>query len=117
MPYKDREKRLQYAKVWNHKHYLEHKDKEKKRIYSRRREISKWFTLNKEKLRCQVCGENTSVCLDFHHLDPKIKDLNLGKIKNWGYSIKRIQSEINKCIILCANCHRKLHAGLITIKE
>jgi hypothetical protein len=116
MPYADREKRLEYAHRWNKEHYKNNVNSEKKRIYTRRRKISEWFTTYKDSLSCHQCGESASICLDFHHTDPHKKDINLGRVKNWGYSIERIQAEMNKCIVLCANCHRKIHANLIKLK-
>jgi transcription elongation factor Elf1 len=115
MPYKDREKRLEYAREWNRKNYLNNKQAEKNRNYARRKIIINWYNTYKKTLACVVCGEKESVCLDFHHLNPIEKDLNLATVKNWGYSIERLQSEINKCVILCSNCHRKLHAQIINL--
>lgn len=59
---------------------------------------------------CSVCGESDPVCLDFHHLDPKTKSFNIG-VQLGSYSLKRVKLEILKCEVLCANCHRKLHAA------
>lgn len=62
---------------------------------------------------CHFCAENCSVALDFHHLDPREKEFELGKgeIK----SVPRIEAELKKCVVLCSNCHRKVHAGLLNI--
>ena len=60
---------------------------------------------------CKYCNERTTVCLDFHHLDPSIKEDNLSRMDT--VSIDRIKEEIRKCIVVCSNCHRKLHANLI----
>ena len=58
---------------------------------------------------CVVCGEKDVCCLDFHHLYNK--SFNLASARE--VSTERIKEEIKKCIVLCANCHRKLHAGKI----
>lgn len=55
---------------------------------------------------CEKCGENRYFLLDFHHIDNN-KEKELSKVTSW--SIKRIQKEIDKCAILCANCHRDFH--------
>ena len=60
----------------------------------------------KEHHYCEKCGENRYYLLDFHHIDNN-KEKNLSQVQTWG--IKRIQKEINKCAILCANCHRDFH--------
>lgn len=59
---------------------------------------------------CEECGEPDPVVLEFHH--KKGKDKAVGVMVAAGYSIARIQAEIDKCSVLCANCHRR-----ITMKE
>ena len=67
-----------------------------------------------------LCGETSSCCLSFHHENGD-KKANISDMVNRGYSIKRMQTEINKCVILCLNCHAKLHneekEELVTCKE
>ena len=58
---------------------------------------------------CAHCGESDIICLDFHHTDPTIKDLEVSKVHHQGWGIPRIQKEIDKCVVLCSNCHRKEH--------
>ena len=54
------------------------------------------------------CGEKfPSVAMDFHHLDENKKDPGFANLKTW--SMKRINEELDKCIVLCANCHRIRH--------
>lgn len=61
---------------------------------------------------CQICGYNRcSSALEFHHLDPTTKERNLSK--NWPYSWERFKEELKKCILLCSNCHREVHLGII----
>lgn len=67
----------------------------------------------KETLRCTVCGESARECLEFHHTDPTKKDINPSLAAT--YSTKKFLEEIDKCVVLCANCHRKVHSGTITI--
>ena len=50
-----------------------------------------------------MCGENDPLVLTFDHL--KDKKFNIGSAIGSGYSIKRIESEIAKCQVMCANCH------------
>lgn len=68
---------------------------------------------NAKSVGCKICKENCNACLDFHHLNGKDKLDNIAHLNK--YSVKYLQKEIKKCIVLCSNCHRKLHAGLITI--
>lgn len=79
-----------------------------------REEKSRRFQLYKQTLMCILCGENDEVCLDFHHLDPNQKDMNISSVagnKPWD----KLMEEIDKCVPLCSNCHRKVHAGKITL--
>ena len=55
--------------------------------------------------RCKVV--DLQEIYDFHHADPSKKDFAFGKV---GRSFELIKNELDKCILLCANCHRKEHA-------
>lgn len=63
--------------------------------------------------RCEACGYNKHQdALEFHHKDPLKKDFSISRHR--GASIDSIKSELDKCVLLCANCHRETHAGLHT---
>ena len=62
---------------------------------------------------CKVCGEREPVALDLHHVDPTTKDYSPASLV--GYSTETMKKEFRKCIVLCATCHRKVHAGIIQI--
>ena len=58
--------------------------------------------------KCSKCGYNKCVgALDFHHLDPTEKDASWQKMRLWNKS--KLLKELDKCILLCANCHREAH--------
>jgi len=59
---------------------------------------------------CEQCGETDPRVLEFHHIGDKDSDIT--RLVSGGWSIKRIQMEIDKCQVLCANCHRK-----VTVEE
>ncbi len=115
MPYTDKKKALEYKRLWNKNYYKNNTVLEKKRIFGRRKEIADWLADYKSKLECTKCGEKTTVCLDFHHLDKSVKDKSLALSIKWGWGKERILEEINKCVVLCSNCHRKFHAGIISL--
>ena len=61
---------------------------------------------------CRLCGYNRSVrALDFHHVDESQKSFTISAYANLSWP--KIVKELDKCILLCANCHREKHdAGL-----
>lgn len=55
--------------------------------------------------KCQICGYNKCLgALEFHHRDPNEKEFNLSVFRRDFESVK---SELDKCDLLCANCHRE----------
>ena len=58
--------------------------------------------------KCVKCGySKCKNALDFHHIDPATKLFNMGIA--YRYPQKKIDLELNKCMLLCANCHREEH--------
>lgn len=58
---------------------------------------------------CTICGYNKCIAaLDFHHKDPTQKDVLISRFKFYTFD-DRVKKELDKCIVLCANCHRELH--------
>ena len=67
---------------------------------------------------CGICGyDRCNKALVFHHLDPSEKDFGFGEtmanIKSWA----KIAKELEKCVMLCSNCHMEHHAGIVDIPE
>ena len=65
--------------------------------------------------KCQCCGyDKTQDALDFHHIDPSDKSFSLSKIRLTSYDKNRekIERELDKCILVCRNCHAEIHAGV-----
>jgi hypothetical protein len=58
---------------------------------------------------CARCGEGDPACLEFHHRDPDEKERAIGEMVTYGYALPKIRAEIEKCDVLCANCHRTQH--------
>ena len=62
--------------------------------------------------KCEKCGyDKYDGALEFHHLDPSKKDFAISKKK--AKSIDKLKPELDKCILLCSNCHRELHGGMV----
>lgn len=88
-------------------------DPERRRYYqdrqNERRRGNKIIFLEQFESKCSLCGYNkNTAALEFHHLDPKKKDFSLSSM-DFSWSIERLRSEIDKCILVCANCHREIH--------
>lgn len=65
---------------------------------------------------CSLCGYSKCMdALDIHHTDPTKKDKNFRSFKGWGK--ERIDREIEFCTLLCANCHREVHAGITPLQS
>ncbi len=63
---------------------------------------------------CQSCGYNRCIsALEFHHKDPSQKDFEINKGRMTSF--KNAQNELNKCVMLCSNCHKEAHAGILDI--
>lgn len=60
---------------------------------------------------CVRCPEKDVRCLDLHHKDPTGKEFNVSHALHKGVSEAKLVAELMKCEVLCANCHRKEHAG------
>lgn len=63
--------------------------------------------------KCLICRETEPVALDLHHISPEEKDMHPSGMAS--YSTDNLRKEIRKCVVLCSNCHRKLHAGIIKL--
>ncbi|HLM58897.1 MAG TPA: hypothetical protein VK422_22530 [Pyrinomonadaceae bacterium] len=75
----------------------------------RRKNIRSWLDDYKKGLACARCGFADYRALDFHHTGRGRKDSNVADMIRSGSSIQTIQAEMNKCTVLCSNCHRIEH--------
>ena len=94
-----------------------------KRKYSDRREyLIQAVVKRRKKIRemaikykgekCIFCGYNKCIrALEFHHIENNGKDFGISE-KGYTRSWDRVKEELDKCVLVCANCHRELHAGL-----
>ena len=72
------------------------------------REKAKAFIISQKSHPCADCGNSfPSICMDFHHI--KDKRFDMSRALAVTSSIKKIQEEIDKCVLLCACCHRIRH--------
>lgn len=61
--------------------------------------------------KCELCGYNRSMrAFDFHHKNPQEKDFSISDQMHLPWEL--IKQELDKCMLLCSNCHREVHDGL-----
>lgn len=99
-----------------------------KRTYADRAEyLKKAVTKRRKMLRkkaieyaggsCSLCGYNRCMeALDFHHRNEQDKSFGIsqnGLTRSW----EKIREEVDKCILVCANCHRELHANIRSLPQ
>lgn len=90
--------------------YRDNKRKQMDRQLKRRKELKTWLLEYKKQQSCADCGMlflERPECCDFHHLDPASKIDRVSKMVL--YSRESALRELQKCIVLCANCHRTRH--------
>ena len=90
--------------------------KKHRKLYDRNRKKEAWeFIKSFKNYGCQIkgCNEDSPHVLDFHHLEPDKKDWNIGDLYRRRATLEKVFDEILKCVVICANCHRKVHAGII----
>lgn len=88
--------------------YSDRKDYLIKAVSNRRR-ILREKAIEYKGNKCEVCGySKCKQALEFHHLDENKKDFGISE-KGYSRSWDKIKTELDKCIMLCANCHRETH--------
>lgn len=61
--------------------------------------------------KCQCCGYDSYVgALDYHHVDPSQKAFEISR--HWSKPWPEMKAELDKCILVCANCHREIEGGV-----
>lgn len=79
---------------------------------SKRRRVVKQKAIDYKGGKCSICGYNKcNRALEFHHLDPTQKDFGIGG-KGATIAWTKIQKELDKCILVCSNCHCEIHDSL-----
>jgi len=96
--------------------------KDKRKYTDRRDALIKAVAKRRKKLkilgveykggRCQVCKYSKCIdALEFHHIDSSKKEFGIGD-KGYTRSWDKVRKELDKCVLLCANCHREIESGI-----
>lgn len=121
MPYKDPEKRKAAHRRYMRTRYREDKEfrnKHKQLVRegkSARRSKHRQIVAEFKGQGCVRCGEDAHCCLSAHHTEPGTKGFNIS-VDLHNVSEARLRAELAKCLCACENCHRKHHAGLISLQ-
>ena len=106
--YHESDDRRNYNREWRRKYREANREKLNKEQRDRIKRGRDWWAEYRSRMSCSVCGENHHACLDFHHTNPEEKEFRIGdKVGLWKH--ERIVKEVEKCVVLCSNCHKKLH--------
>ncbi len=110
MPSKDTNQynRLYYQR--NRERLLKNQAEKNRRFAKNRR---KWLVDYKKTLKCVRCEESHPAILTFHHRDNSEKSFEIGNAIKLGVGLTRLLAEIEKCEVLCANCHAKEHLAYL----
>lgn len=122
MAYKNPERQKAYARQWMRNRYSDpaFRRAQKLKVKDTKAKLVAGYGAAIVEFRrtgCAQCGEMAACCLDAHHLDPATKEFSLGAASKHRISVARFCAELAKCICLCSNCHRKVHAGLISLRD
>lgn len=75
----------------------------------KRREKVKLMAINYKGGKCEICGYNKCPdALEFHHINSNEKDFGIAQ-KGYTRSFSEVRKELDKCILVCSNCHREIH--------
>lgn len=104
------------TKIRNNESYKT-SDKRRTTIKNRNRSVAaynqRFISRYKRLCGCRLCGEKEPVVLDLHHVNMHEKEADVSMLVRCG--LKVIKAEIRKCVVLCSNCHRRVHAGLLNL--
>lgn len=106
--YNDKDKYNEYSRNYNQIHKKEIKNKNDKKKAEMKLIVDKI----KFDSGCIICGTNDPDVLVFHHRNPEEKEM---QVSDYSRSKKRLMLEIEKCDVMCANCHIKLHKNLTCV--
>ncbi len=95
--------------------YSRNKDTISSREKLRRIAWKEWYQEFMAGKSCTFCSESALECLDWHHIDPSTKTAQISYMVRAHRSKTKILEEMDKCVLVCSNCHRKIHANTLVI--
>jgi len=105
---------LKYVKT-NKRKLLTEKERKQKSVDAslRSRRVLKEKLVEYKGGKCEICGYDRCIkAMDFHHRNPNDKKFELTYMnRKW----ETLREEVDKCVLVCSNCHREIHAGYIEL--
>jgi len=96
--------------------YADRREELIKAVVKRRHKI-KSMSIEYKGGKCQVCSYmKYNGALELHHVDKTNKSFGIGE-KGYTRSWKIVKAELDKCVLLCANCHREVGAGITQLPK
>jgi hypothetical protein len=107
MTEEEREAKRKYDREYWANRSPEQRERKQSQQDKRRRDAVLAVKDYKESKGCLECGEKDPIVLELDHRDPSVKKFNVSDATRRGFSMKNIMLEVEKCDVLCANCHRR----------
>ena len=101
------EKNREYQRAW----YAKNRKKQMAKTKANRKRLQAALNQYKAEKGCVICSETDPVVLVFHHKNPGRKKFTVAKAVLKGIALDRLLEEAEKCDVLCANCHLRIHYG------
>lgn len=96
-------------KIAHRNHYEANKNTYVKRSSERRMRLAQEYHAWKTQQKCCRCDETDECCLEMHHFNPSEKEHGLASFAMSNFGNDAWYAELAKCIIVCSNCHKKIH--------
>ncbi len=112
MAYKDIAARNAYQKGWYERNKAKHRSYVARNKVTYKQDVRALLKVFRQD-GCLLCPEKEPCCLSAHHL--RDKEFTIGHATAAGVSLIRLSAELQKCVCVCENCHRKIHAGLLSV--
>ena len=82
----------------------------------KRRKVIKHRAIEYKGGKCGICGyDKCESALEFHHVDPSSKLFGIGSGDTRSWEI--VKAELDKCVLLCSNCHKEVEAGMVSPED
>ena len=100
----------QYDRCYHKLCYREHENERASKVRKHKKVLLKEFL--KDNIKCGRCNKTSKWGMSFfewHHIDPSIKEYTISELMKSNYSWEKVKKEIDKCILLCPDCHKLIH--------